>query len=131
MTIMAISNIYPWFLLSFNMLLILLLIIQCLSISPGNTKGIRKLATFRNRSPINDSAITKTRKPDRSPSQQQQPQSPKSTNTWKNRMAKQLKKIQQGSGSPVSPVMPAVPPPPGTTIGIPLELCPSVRNKIK
>ncbi|XP_050421617.1 rho GTPase-activating protein 21 isoform X3 [Adelges cooleyi] len=96
---------------------------ECASISPGNTKGIRKLATFRNRSPTGDSPITKTRKPDRSPSQTQ-PQSPKSTNTWKNRMAKQLKKIQQGSGSPVSPIMPTLPPPPGTTIGIPLELCP-------
>ncbi|XP_025409051.1 rho GTPase-activating protein 21-B isoform X2 [Sipha flava] len=96
---------------------------ECLSVSPGNTKSIRKLATFRNRSPSGDSPITKTRKPDRSPSQAQ-PQSPKSTNTWKNRMAKQLKKIQQGSGSPVSPVMPILPPPPGTAIGIPLELCP-------
>ncbi|XP_050545688.1 rho GTPase-activating protein 21 isoform X4 [Daktulosphaira vitifoliae] len=96
---------------------------ECASVSPGNTKGIRKLATFRNRSPTGDSPITKTRKPDRSPSQIQ-PQSPKSTNTWKNRMAKQLKKIQQGSGSPVSPVMPSLPPPPGTSIGIPLELCP-------
>ncbi|VVC36190.1 Hypothetical protein CINCED_3A002952 [Cinara cedri] len=97
---------------------------ECLNVSPGNTKSIRKLTTLRNRSPTGgDSPITKTRKPDRSPSQAQ-PQSPKSTNTWKNRMAKQLKKIQQGSGSPVSPVMPALPPPPGTTIGIPLELCP-------
>lgn len=98
---------------------------QCLSVSPGNTKSIRKLATFRNRSPSGDSPITKTRKPDRSPCQAQ-PQSPKSTNTWKNRMAKQLKKIQQGSGSPVSPIMPNLPPPPGTAIGIPLELCPPV-----
>lgn len=88
---------------------------------------MRKLATFRNRSPTGDSPITKTRKPDRSPSQAQ-PQSPKSTNTWKNRMAKQLKKIQQGSGSPVSPIMPVLPPPPGTAIGIPLELCPPVRG---
>ncbi|XP_025195572.1 rho GTPase-activating protein 21-B isoform X8 [Melanaphis sacchari] len=97
---------------------------ECLSISPGNTKGIRKLGAFRNRSPTGDSPITKTRKPDRSPCQGSQPQSPKSTNTWKNRMAKQLKKIQQGSGSPVSPIMPILPPPPGTAIGIPLELCP-------
>ncbi|XP_060835837.1 rho GTPase-activating protein 21-B isoform X9 [Rhopalosiphum padi] len=97
---------------------------ECLSISPGNTKGMRKLAAFRNRSPTGDSPITKTRKPDRSPCQGSQPQSPKSTNTWKNRMAKQLKKIQQGSGSPVSPIMPTLPPPPGTAIGIPLELCP-------
>ncbi|XP_050054847.1 rho GTPase-activating protein 21 isoform X4 [Aphis gossypii] len=97
---------------------------ECLSISPGNTKGIRKLGAFRNRSPTGDSPITKTRKPDRSPCQGSQPQSPKSTNTWKNRMAKQLKKIQQGSGSPVSPIMPTLPPPPGTAIGIPLELCP-------
>jgi len=98
-----------------------------LSVSPGSTKGIRKLTTFRNRSPTGDSPITKSRKPDRSPSQAQ-PQSPKSSNTWKNRMAKQLKKIQQGSGSPVSPIMPILPPPPGTAIGIPLELCPPVRS---
>ncbi|XP_060871749.1 rho GTPase-activating protein 21-B isoform X7 [Metopolophium dirhodum] len=103
---------------------------ECLSISPGNTKGMRKLGTFRNRSPTGDSPITKTRKPDRSPCQVSQPQSPKSTNTWKNRMAKQLKKIQQGSGSPVSPIMPTLPPPPGTAIGIPLELCPpSTRSE--
>ncbi|XP_022174657.1 rho GTPase-activating protein 21-B isoform X5 [Myzus persicae] len=103
---------------------------ECLSISPGNTKGIRKLGTFRNRSPTGDSPITKTRKPDRSPCPTSQPQSPKSTNTWKNRMAKQLKKIQQGSGSPVSPIMPTLPPPPGTAIGIPLELCPpSTRSE--
>ncbi|KAL4113090.1 hypothetical protein QTP88_016778 [Uroleucon formosanum] len=103
---------------------------ECLSISPGNTKGMRKLGTFRNRSPTGDSPITKTRKPDRSPCQASQPQSPKSTNTWKNRMAKQLKKIQQGSGSPVSPIMPTLPPPPGTAIGIPLELCPpSTRSE--
>ncbi|XP_015366811.1 PREDICTED: uncharacterized protein LOC107163753 isoform X10 [Diuraphis noxia] len=103
---------------------------ECLSISPGNTKGMRKLGTFRNRSPTGDSPITKTRKPDRSPCQASQPQSPKSTNTWKNRMAKQLKKIQQGSGSPVSPIMPILPPPPGTAIGIPLELCPpSTRSE--
>lgn len=100
-----------------------------MSVSPGNTKGIRKLATFRNRSPTGDSPITKTRKPDRSPCPTAQPQSPKSTNTWKNRMAKQLKKIQQGSGSPVSPVMPTLPPPPGTTIGIHLELCPPVSKQ--
>jgi hypothetical protein len=103
---------------------------ECLSISPGNTKSMRKLGTFRNRSPTGDSPITKTRKPDRSPCQASQPQSPKSTNTWKNRMAKQLKKIQQGSGSPVSPIMPTLPPPPGTAIGIPLELCPpSTRSE--
>lgn len=95
-----------------------------MSVSPGN-KGIRKLAPFRNRSPAGDSPNIKTRKPDCSPSQTQ-PQSPKSSNTWKNRMAKQLKKIQQGSGSPVSPIMPVLPPPPGTVIGIHLELCPPV-----
>ncbi|KDR20991.1 Rho GTPase-activating protein 21 [Zootermopsis nevadensis] len=79
-------------------------------------KGIRKLTSFRNRSPTGQSPINKTRKP----SQTDQIPSPK-TKTWKGRVAKQLRRIQQGSGSPSSPTAPN---PEGVTIGIPLEDCP-------
>lgn len=39
-------------------------------------------------------------------------------------MAKQFRRIQPGSSSPNTPA--AVTYPPGATIGIPLEICPSV-----
>ncbi|XP_069677566.1 uncharacterized protein RhoGAP19D isoform X4 [Periplaneta americana] len=79
-------------------------------------KGIRKLTSFRNRSPTGQSPVNKTRKP----SQTDQIPSPK-TKTWKGRVAKQLRRIQQGAGSPSSPTAPH---PEGVTIGIPLEDCP-------
>nr|CAD7261965.1 unnamed protein product [Timema shepardi] len=81
-------------------------------------KGIRKLTSFRNRSPTGQSPVNKTRKP----SQTDQLPSPKSK-TWKGRVAKQFRRIQQGSGSPSSPTAPY---PEGVTIGIPLEDCPMV-----
>ncbi|CAG2053553.1 unnamed protein product [Timema podura] len=83
-------------------------------------KGIRKLTSFRNRSPTGQSPVNKTRKP----SQTDQLPSPKSK-TWKGRVAKQFRRIQQGSGSPSSPTAPY---PEGVTIGIPLEDCPMERG---
>jgi len=79
-------------------------------------KGIRKLTSFRNRSPTGQSPVNKTRKP----SQTDQIPSPK-TKTWKGRVARQFRRIQQGSGSPSSPTAPH---PEGVTIGVPLEDCP-------
>ncbi|XP_046993985.1 uncharacterized protein LOC124606066, partial [Schistocerca americana] len=79
-------------------------------------KGIRKLTSFRNRSPTGQSPVNKTRKP----SQSDQLPSPKSK-TWKGRVYQQFKRIQQGGGSPNSPTAPH---PEGATIGIPLEECP-------
>ncbi|PSN52317.1 hypothetical protein C0J52_08535 [Blattella germanica] len=79
-------------------------------------KGIRKLTSFRNRSPTGQSPVNKTRKP----SQSDQTPSPK-TKTWKGKVASKLRRIQQGAGSPSSPTAPL---PEGATIGIPLEDCP-------
>ncbi|XP_046391357.1 uncharacterized protein LOC124159528 isoform X3 [Ischnura elegans] len=81
-------------------------------------KGIRKLTSFRNRSPTGQSPVNKTRKA----SQGDQLPSPKSK-TWKGRVAKQFRRIQQGGGAS-SPSSPTTPRPEGVTIGIPLEDCP-------
>ncbi|XP_071445903.1 rho GTPase-activating protein 21 [Hetaerina americana] len=81
-------------------------------------KGIRKLTSFRNRSPTGQSPVNKTRKS----SQGDQLPSPKSK-TWKGRVAKQFRRIQQGGGAS-SPSSPTTPRPEGVTIGIPLEDCP-------
>uniref|UniRef100_A0A1B6CU09 Rho GTPase-activating protein 21 n=1 Tax=Clastoptera arizonana TaxID=38151 RepID=A0A1B6CU09_9HEMI len=88
------------------------------SLSPVAThKGIKKLTSFRNRSPTGQSPVNKTRKP----SQTEQPLSSPKSKTWKGRVAKQLRRIQQGAGSPTTPHASY---PEGATIGIPLELCP-------
>ncbi|XP_034949619.1 uncharacterized protein RhoGAP19D [Chelonus insularis] len=90
---------------------------QRLSPLPSH-KGIRKLTSFRNRSPTGQSPATKTRKP----SQTVEPlQSPKSK-TWKGRVAKQLRRMHGQVGSPSSPT--AQLPPEGATFKVPLELCP-------
>ncbi|XP_074102831.1 rho GTPase activating protein at 19D isoform X10 [Cotesia typhae] len=90
---------------------------QRLSPLPGH-KGIRKLTSFRNRSPTGQSPVNKTRKP----SQTVEPlQSPKSK-TWKGRVAKQLRKMHGQAGSPSSPT--AQLQPEGATFKVPLELCP-------
>nr|XP_018896404.1 PREDICTED: rho GTPase-activating protein 21 isoform X9 [Bemisia tabaci] len=87
------------------------------AVSPS--KPLRKLASFRNRSPSSQSPANKTSKQ----VQIDQFASPKSK-TWKGRMAKQLRRIHQGAGSPVSPTSPGPPFPEGATIGVPLEDCP-------
>ncbi|CAG5109131.1 Similar to Arhgap21: Rho GTPase-activating protein 21 (Mus musculus), partial [Cotesia congregata] len=93
---------------------------QRLSPLPGH-KGIRKLTSFRNRSPTGQSPVNKTRKP----SQTVEPlQSPKSK-TWKGRVAKQLRKMHGQAGSPSSPT--AQLQPEGATFKVPLELCPVVK----
>ncbi|XP_033219200.1 uncharacterized protein LOC117174310 isoform X12 [Belonocnema kinseyi] len=89
---------------------------QRLSPLPSH-KGIRKLTSFRNRSPTGQSPVSKTRKP----SQTVDLPSPKSK-TWKGRMAKQFRRMHGQAGSPSSPT--AQLPPEGATFKVPLELCP-------
>ncbi|KAI4481989.1 hypothetical protein M0804_009008 [Polistes exclamans] len=92
---------------------------QRLSPLPSH-KGIKKLTSFRNRSPTGQSPVNKTRKP----SQTMEPLSSPKTKTWKGRVAKQFRKMHgQQAGSPSSPT--AQLPPEGATFKVPLELCPS------
>ncbi|XP_015181862.1 PREDICTED: uncharacterized protein LOC107069240 isoform X3 [Polistes dominula] len=92
---------------------------QRLSPLPSH-KGIKKLTSFRNRSPTGQSPVNKTRKP----SQTVEPLSSPKTKTWKGRVAKQFRKMHgQQAGSPSSPT--AQLPPEGATFKVPLELCPS------
>ncbi|XP_047345451.1 uncharacterized protein LOC124947420 isoform X1 [Vespa velutina] len=88
---------------------------QRLSPLPSH-KGIKKLTSFRNRSPTGQSPVNKTRKP----SQIVEPLSSPKTKTWKGRVAKQFRRMH---GSPSSPT--AQLPPEGATFKVPLELCPS------
>ncbi|XP_048504870.1 uncharacterized protein LOC105687120 isoform X4 [Athalia rosae] len=90
---------------------------QRLSPLPSH-KGIRKLTSFRNRSPTGQSPVNKTRKP--SQTMESLP-SPK-TKTWKGRVAKQFRRMHGQAGSPSSPTSQL--PPEGATFKIPLELCP-------
>ncbi|XP_023288793.1 rho GTPase-activating protein 21-like [Orussus abietinus] len=90
---------------------------QRLSPLPGH-KGIRKLTSFRNRSPTGQSPVNKTRKP----SQIVEPLPSPKSKTWKGRVAKQLRRMHGQAGSPSSPT--AQLPPEGATFKVPLELCP-------
>ncbi|XP_065214459.1 rho GTPase-activating protein 21 isoform X2 [Planococcus citri] len=90
------------------------------SVSPSAcNKTLRKLASLRTRSPSADVPSNKAKKPALNDYQQTSPK----TKTWKNKMAKQFRKIQPGGNSPVSSA--AISYPPGATIGIPLQVCPS------
>lgn len=92
---------------------------QRLSPLPSH-KGIRKLTSFRNRSPTGQSPVSKTRKPSQTVENLPSPKS----KTWKGRMAKQFRKMHGQAGSPSSPT--AQLPPEGATFKVPLELCPQV-----
>ncbi|EZA53358.1 Rho GTPase-activating protein [Ooceraea biroi] len=90
---------------------------QRLSPLPSH-KGIKKLTSFRNRSPTGQSPVNKTRKP----SQVVEPLPSPKSKTWKGRVAKQFRRIGQAGGAPSSPT--AQLPPEGATFKVPLELCP-------
>lgn len=90
---------------------------QRLSPLPGH-KGIKKLTSFRNRSPTGQSPINKTRKPSQTMDNLVSPK----TKTWKGRVAKQLRKMHGQTASPSSPTTQL--PPEGATFKVPLELCP-------
>lgn len=92
---------------------------QRLSPLPGH-KGIKKLTSFRNRSPTGQSPINKTRKPSQTIDNLVSPK----TKTWKGRVAKQLRKMHGQTASPSSPTTQL--PPEGATFKVPLELCPPV-----
>lgn len=92
---------------------------QRLSPLPGH-KGIKKLTSFRNRSPTGQSPINKTRKSSQTIETLVSPK----TKTWKGRVAKQLRRMHGQTGSPSSPTTQL--PPEGATFKVPLELCPSV-----
>ncbi|XP_072757609.1 rho GTPase-activating protein 21 isoform X4 [Anoplolepis gracilipes] len=99
------------------------------SVSPSNGqrlsplpshKGIKKLTSFRNRSPTGQSPVNKTRKPS---NQTLEPLASPKSKTWKGRMAKQFRRMHgQAGGAPSSPT--AHMPPEGATFKVPLELCP-------
>ncbi|XP_070153965.1 rho GTPase-activating protein 23 isoform X5 [Polyergus mexicanus] len=99
------------------------------SVSPSNGqrlsplpshKGIKKLTSFRNRSPTGQSPVNKTRKPS---NQTLEPLPSPKSKTWKGRMAKQFRRMHgQTGGAPSSPT--AQMPPEGATFKVPLELCP-------
>lgn len=91
--------------------------VQRLSPLPSH-KGIKKLTSFRNRSPTGQSPVNKTRKPS---NQMVEPLPSPKSKTWKGRMAKQFRRMQAG-GAPSSPT--AQLPPEGATFMVPLELCP-------
>ncbi|XP_026668660.1 uncharacterized protein LOC108624059 isoform X2 [Ceratina calcarata] len=89
---------------------------QRLSPLPGH-KGIKKLTSFRNRSPTGQSPINKSRKPSQTIESLVSPK----TKTWKGRVAKQLRRMHGQTGSPSSPTTQL--PPEGATFKVPLELC--------
>ncbi|XP_029169720.1 rho GTPase-activating protein 23 isoform X2 [Nylanderia fulva] len=92
---------------------------QRLSPLPSH-KGIKKLTSFRNRSPTGQSPVNKTRKPS---NQTLEPLASPKSKTWKGRMAKQFRRMHgQAGGAPSSPT--AQLPPEGATFKVPLELCP-------
>ncbi|XP_076223162.1 rho GTPase activating protein at 19D isoform X4 [Nomia melanderi] len=90
---------------------------QRLSPLPGH-KGIKKLTSFRNRSPTGQLPINKTRKPSQTIESLVSPK----TKTWKGRVAKQLRRMHGQTGPPSSPTTQL--PPEGATFKVPLELCP-------
>ncbi|KAL0130720.1 hypothetical protein PUN28_002385 [Cardiocondyla obscurior] len=93
--------------------------VQRLSPLPSH-KGIKKLTSFRNRSPTGQSPVNKTRKPS---NQMVEPLPSPKSKTWKGRMAKQFRRMHgQAGGTPSSPT--AQLPPEGATFKVPIELCP-------
>ncbi|XP_077270853.1 rho GTPase activating protein at 19D isoform X3 [Temnothorax americanus] len=94
--------------------------VQRLSPLPSH-KGIKKLTSFRNRSPTGQSPVNKTRKPS---NQMVEPLPSPKSKTWKGRMAKQFRRMHgQAGGAPSSPT--AQSPPEGATFKVPLEICPA------
>merc|ERR1719232_1836890 len=78
-----------------------------------DSNKLRKLTSFRNRSPTGQSPASKSRK---SSAELVPPFKDKDKKTWKGKMVKQLKKIGGGSHGPMYPE--------GGSIGVPLEECP-------
>jgi len=88
-----------------------------------DSNKLRKLTSFRNRSPTGQSPSSKSRK-----SSAELPVPPykdkdRDKKTWKGKMVKQLKKIG-GSGSQGGPLYPE-----GGSIGVPLDECPLVDTE--
>ncbi|XP_078047202.1 rho GTPase activating protein at 19D isoform X2 [Augochlora pura] len=90
---------------------------QRLSPLPGH-KGIKKLTSFRNRSPTGQLPVNKSRKSSQTIESLVSPK----TKTWKGRVAKQLRRMHGQTGPPSSPTTQL--PPEGATFKVPLELCP-------
>jgi len=78
-----------------------------------DSNKLRKLTSFRNRSPTGQSPASKSRK---SSAELVPPYKEKDKKTWKGKMVKQLKKIGGGSHGPLYPE--------GGSIGVPLDECP-------
>lgn len=78
-----------------------------------DSNKLRKLTSFRNRSPTGQSPSSKSRK---SSAELVPPFKDKDKKTWKGKMVKQLKKIGGGSHGPLYPE--------GGSIGVPLDECP-------
>eukprot|EP00090_Calanus_glacialis_P009978 TRINITY_DN1835_c0_g1_i1.p1 TRINITY_DN1835_c0_g1~~TRINITY_DN1835_c0_g1_i1.p1 ORF type:complete len:1716 (-),score=684.24 TRINITY_DN1835_c0_g1_i1:112-5259(-) len=78
-----------------------------------DSNKLRKLTSFRNRSPTGQSPASKSRK---SSAELVPPFKEKDKKTWKGKMVKQLKKIGGGSHGPLYPE--------GGSIGVPMEECP-------
>jgi len=78
-----------------------------------DSNKLRKLTSFRNRSPTGQSPASKSRK---SSAELVPPYKEKDKKTWKGKMVKQLKKIGGGSHGPLYPE--------GGSIGVPMEECP-------
>ncbi|XP_076290476.1 rho GTPase activating protein at 19D isoform X8 [Lasioglossum baleicum] len=89
---------------------------QRLSPLPGH-KGIKKLTSFRNRSPTGQLPVNKARKSSQTIESLVSPK----TKTWKGRVAKQLRRMHGQTGPPSSPTTQL--PPEGATFKVPLELC--------
>merc|ERR1719228_2343199 len=78
-----------------------------------DSNKLRKLTSFRNRSPTGQSPASKSRK---SSAELVPPFKEKDKKTWKGKVVKQLKKIGGGSHGPLYPE--------GGSIGVPLDECP-------
>jgi len=78
-----------------------------------DSNKLRKLTSFRNRSPTGQSPASKSRK---SSAELVPPYKEKDKKTWKGKMVKQLKKIGGGNHGPLYPE--------GGSIGVPLDECP-------
>merc|ERR1719300_1789672 len=84
-----------------------------------DSNKLRKLTSFRNRSPTGHSPSSKSRK---SSAEIVTPLKDKDKNTWKGKMVKQLKKIGGGSHGPMYPE--------GGSIGVPLDECPLCETEL-
>ena len=78
-----------------------------------DSNKLRKLTSFRNRSPTGQSPASKSRK---SSAEVVPPYKDKDKKTWKGKVVKQLNKIVGGGHGPLYPE--------GGSIGVPLDECP-------